>query len=177
MKKFISLVLALIIALSASAVAFAAGTFECGVCHAVFADEKAYTAHMNSGCLEQYKDCQYCGAKVANENIEAHEADCPKGSGSCEYCGEDYATQADYAKHKESECKLINAVGEDVAKIIIKVIDFFKGIDWNDIFGKIGDFIGGIDFGGIVDQIKPVFEKIVNFIKDAAGNIELPAAA
>ncbi len=176
MKKFVSILLALIIALSASAVAFAAA-YECEVCLAVFADEKAYSAHMNSGCLEQYKDCPYCAAKVAEDNLEAHMADCPKGAGSCKYCGESYDTQADYEAHKANDCKLVTTVGEKAADIIIKVLDFIKGIDWEGLLGKVTDALGSIDLGGIVEKIKPVLEKVVNFIKDNIGEIELPAAA
>lgn len=177
MKKFVSILLALIIALSASAVAFAASQYECGICQAVFADEKAYTAHMNSGCLEEYKDCPYCPAKVHAGNLDAHIADCPKGAGSCKYCGEGYATQGEYASHIENDCKLVTTVGKDVADIIVKVLDFLKGVDWEGLLGKVTDALGSIDLGGIVEKIKPVFEKIVAFITDAVGEVELPVAA
>ncbi len=176
MKKFVSIILALIIALSASAVAFAAA-YECDVCQAVFADEKAYTAHMNSGCLEQYKDCPYCAAKVGEANLDAHIADCPKGSGSCKYCGEGYATQGEYASHIENDCKLVTTVGKDVADIIVKVLDFLKGVDWEGLLGKVTDALGSIDLGGIVEKIKPAFEKVIGFAKDNLGDIELPVAA
>ncbi len=176
MKKFVSLLLALIIALSVSVVAFAAA-YECGECHAVFATAELLAAHENSTCLEQYKDCQYCGAKVAKDNLANHEADCPKGAGSCKYCGESYATQADYEAHKANDCKLVTTVGEQVADIIIKVVDFLKGVDWEGLLGKVTDALGSIDLGGIVEKVKPVFEKVVAFITENVGEIELPVAA
>ncbi len=176
MKKFVSVLLALIIALSVSVVGFAAA-YECGECHAVFATAELLAAHENSTCLEQYVDCQYCGAKVPNDKRADHEADCPKGAGECKYCGESYATQADYEAHKANDCKLVTAVGEKAADIIIKVLDFIKGIDWEGLLGKVKDALGSIDLGGIVEKIKPVFEKIINFLKDALADVELPVAA
>lgn len=177
MKKFVSVLLALIIALSVSVVGFAASQFECGVCQAVFADEKAYTAHMNSGCLEEYKDCPYCAAKVHADKLSEHKADCPKGAGECKYCGESYATQGAYEAHIADECKLVKTVGKDVADILIKVLDFLKGIDWEGLLGKITDALGSINLDGIVEKIKPVLEKVINFLKDALANVELPEAA
>ena len=176
MKKFVSILLALIIALSVSVVAFAAA-YECGECHAVFKTAELLAAHENSTCLEQYKDCPYCEAKVANDNLDAHVADCPKGAGDCKYCGESYATQGEYAAHIESECKLTTTVGVKVADIIVKVLDFLKGVDWEGLLGKVTDALGSIDLGGIVEKIKPAFEKVIGFAKDNLGNIELPVAA
>ena len=176
MKKFVSLLLALIIALSVSVVGFAAA-YECGECHAVFATAELLAAHENSTCLEQYKDCQYCGAKVAKDNLADHEADCPKGAGECKYCGESYATQADYEAHKANDCKLVTTVGEKVADILIKILDFLKGVDWEGLLGKVTDALGSIDLGGIVEKIKPAFEKVIGFVKDNIGDIELPVAA
>ena len=177
MKKFVSLLLALIIALSASAVGFAASNYECGVCFAVFGDQESYSAHINSGCLEQYKDCQYCAAKVAEANLEAHEETCPKGAGECKYCGAGYANQKAYTSHLENDCKLVATVGKDVADILLKVLDFIKGIDWEGLLGKVTDALGSIDLGGIVEKIKPAFEKVIGFVKENLGDIELPAAA
>ena len=177
MKKFVSIVLALIIALSVSVVAFAASQFECGICHAVFAEEKTYTAHMNSGCLEEYKDCPYCEARVSNDYLDAHVATCPKGAGSCEYCGEGYANQAEYEEHLDSECKLVTTVGKDVADVLLKIVDFLKGVDWEGLLGKVTDALGSIDLGGIVEKVKPAFEKVVSFVSENIGEIELPVAA
>ncbi|MBR3819194.1 MAG: hypothetical protein IKJ41_08630 [Clostridia bacterium] len=177
MKKFVSLLLALIIALSVSVVGFAASNYECGVCFAVFGDEKSYSAHMNSGCLEQYKDCPYCAAKVAEANLEAHKATCPKGAGECKYCGAGYANQEAYAAHLENDCKLVTTVGKDVADILIKILDFLKGVDWEGLLGKVTDALGSIDLGGIVEKIKPAFEKVIGFVTENLGDIELPVAA
>lgn len=176
MKKFLAILFSLIFALSATTVAFASEadlTCDAEGCHAKLADEKAYTAHINGGCLVLFKSCTYCGARVANDKLAAHEEACPKGAGSCEYCGEAYDTQADYKAHKDSECKMINTVGsEDAAKVVNKVIDVIKGIDWEDLGNKVVDAVKGIDFEGIIAKIKPIFEKIVAFITEAIGEAE-----
>lgn len=172
MKKFLAILFSLIFALSATTVAFAAD-FVCTECHAVLESQKALDAHNNGGCLKQFKACQYCSSKIATANLEAHEADCPKGAGSCEYCGEAYDTQAEYAAHKDSDCKMINTVGsEDTAKIVNKVIDVVKGIDWEGLGNKVVDAVKGIDFEGIIAKIKPIIEKVVAFITDAIGAAE-----
>lgn len=177
MKKFVSLLLALIIALSVSVVGFAAA-YECSECHAVFATAELLAAHENSTCLEQYKDCQYnCGAKVALDKLADHEANCPKGAGECKYCGASYATQAEYEAHLENDCKLVTTVGKDVADILIKILDFLKGVDWEGLLGKVTDALGSIDLGGLVEKIKPAFEKVVAFLSENLGDIELPVAA
>ncbi len=40
-----------------------------------------------------------------------------------------------------------------------------SSIDFGEIFGKVKDFIGGIDLGGIVEKLKPVLDKLVDFFK------------
>ena len=173
MKKFVSVLLAVIIALSVSVVAFAENTeYFCSTCQAVFGNEKDFKNHQLTGCLEQYKKCSYCEAVVSAANLEEHQKDCPKGAGSCKYCGEGYETLGDYEEHIANECWLVGLVGKDVADVIIKVIDFLKGVDWEGLFGKVSGVVSGIDLGGIVDTIKPVFEKIIGFVGE---KVELPA--
>lgn len=183
MKKFVSIVLALIIALSVSVVAFAESEFECSICQAVFSDEKGLSAHLNSGCLEQYENCPYCDARVHEYNVAEHIADCPKGAGSCKYCGEGYATQGEFDAHISAdengniECKLVSIFGVKGADIIIKIVDFLKGVDWEGLLGKVTDALGSIDLGGIVEKIKPAFEKVISFVSENIGEVELPVAA
>ncbi len=175
MKKFVSLLLAVIIALSASVVAFAwedNTTLFCDRCQQVFDNEKAFNSHKLSGCLETYDKCPYCEAVVSKSNLDEHIHDCPKGAGSCKYCGESYATQGDYEDHIANDCWLVGLVGVKVADVIIKIVDFLKGVDWEGLFGKVSDVVSGIDLGGVIDTIKPVFEKIIGFIGE---KVELPA--
>lgn len=174
MKKFLSLVLALVMAFSVATVGFAGlADLTCDSCLAKLPDEKAYNAHVNGGCLIDFKTCQYCASKVATDNLEAHELECPKGAGKCEYCNEAYDNQADYAAHKASECKMINTVGsEDTAKVVDKVLDFLADVDWKGLADKVVDAVKGIDFEGIIAKIKPIIEKIVAFVSEAAGEIK-----
>ena len=177
MKKFLSLVLALVMALSVTVVGFAdLANLTCDSCLAKLSDEKAYNAHINGGCLIDFKACQYCTAKVATNDLGAHELECPKGAGKCEYCNEAYDNQADYAAHKAGECKMINTVGsEDTAKIVDKVLDFLADVDWKGLADKVVDAVKGIDIGGLVAKIKPIVEKIVAFVTDAVGEIDIKA--
>lgn len=176
MKKFVSVLLAVIIALSVSVVAFAEvpenNEYFCSACQAVFGNEKDFKNHLLTGCLEQYKKCPYCEAVVSKANLEEHQKQCPKGAGSCKYCGESFATEGDFDKHIATDCWLVGLVGKDVADVIIKIVDFLKGVDWEGVIGKVSDVVSGIDLGGIVDTIKPVFEKIIGFIGE---KVELPA--
>lgn len=173
MKKFLAIVFALIFALSACTVAFASeADLTCESCKAKLVDAKAYAAHVNGGCLIDFKDCPYCSARVATANLDAHKADCPKGAGKCEYCDAAYDTQADYEAHKK-ECKMITTVGsEDAAKIVDKIIEALKSVDWAELANKVVDAVKSIDLEGIIAKVKPIIEKVVGFV----GEIELPAA-
>lgn len=178
MKKFLAVFFSVLFALSVTTVAFAgAEDLTCDACYEVLGSEKDYTAHVSGGCLKQFKACSYCEAKVRYadvdgtevDNFKNHELACPKGAGTCEFCGKDYATQADYAVHKESECKVTDAIGDKipVATIFDKVVEAIKGVDWAGLLGKVGDALKGIDLGGIVEKIKPILEKVIEFIKGA----------
>lgn len=160
MKKFLAIVFALIFALSACTVAFAAD-YECETCHAVLASEKDLTAHKNGGCLVDFKDCQYCAAKVATDNLEAHEAECPKGASTCEKCG---AALANVAAADAHECDTKD-VAENVAD---KVIDALKEVDWKALADKVVEAVKGINFDEIVAKIKPLVEKVVELVKGFA---------
>lgn len=170
MKKFLAVFFSVLFALSVTTVAFAGeDNLTCDSCYEVLGTKEAYNKHVSGGCLVDFEPCKYCGGNIANANLEAHELACPKGAGTCEFCGKDYATQADYAAHKESECKVTGAIGDKipVATIFDKVVEAIKGVDWSGIFGKIGDALKGIDLGGIVEKIKPILEKVIEFIKGA----------
>ncbi len=160
MKKFLAIVFSLIFALSACTVAFAAD-YECETCHAVLASEKDLTAHKNGGCLVNFKDCQYCAAKVATENLDAHEAECPKGATSCDKCGAALKNQAAKADHT---CDT-----KDVAENVLgKVVDALGKVDWKGLANKVVDAVKGIDFEGLIAKIKPLIEKVVDLVKGAA---------
>ncbi|MBE6820033.1 MAG: hypothetical protein E7516_03180 [Ruminococcaceae bacterium] len=162
MKKFLAIVFALIFALSACTVAFAgADDLTCDTCLAKLADEKAYNAHVNGGCLVDFKACQYCEAKVATANLEAHEAECPKGASACDKCGADLANKAAADAHECAPADIAN-------NVLDKAIDALKNVDWADVANKIVDAVKGIDFEGIIAKIKPIFEKVVELVKGFA---------
>ena len=177
MKKFLAIVFALIFALSACTVAFAdAAVWTCPEegCKAVLSTQALYDAHVNGGCLVKFTDCEYCEARVARTDIDAHIASCPKYSETCEYCTAEFDKKADYDAH---ECEVLNTVeNEDVAGVVgdaieavknidwedvlAKVIDFISGIDFEGLIGKVSDLLGGIDFEGLIAKIKPYFESL-----------------
>ena len=160
MKKFLAIVFTLIFALSACTVAFAAD-FECETCHAVLASQKDLDAHKNGGCLVDFKTCQYCAAKVATDNLAAHEAECPKGASTCDKCGANLATQADAKAH--------TCATEDVANNVLdKVVDALKEVDWKSLADKVVGAVKGIDFEGLIAKIKPLVEKVVELVKGFA---------
>ncbi len=100
MKKFLAIVFSLIFALSACTVAFAAAQYECTACHAILADQKAFDAHNNGGCLVLFTTCEYCNVTVATENANAHTTVCPKAYADCKYCGIEYH-KANLAAHEK----------------------------------------------------------------------------
>lgn len=168
MKKFLAILFSLIFALSATTVAFAdASNLTCDTCLAKLGDEKAYNAHINGGCLIDFKECQYCDVKVAKDNIDAHELECPKGASKCDKCGAELANKA--AAEAHTSCAI-----EDLAKNVVnKLIDALKEVDWKEVGDKIVDTVKGIDFEGIIAKIKPIFEKIIAFVTEAIESAEV----
>lgn len=163
MKKFLSIVLALVMALSVATAGFAAAAYTCESCYEVFATEALYTAHTSGGCLVDFGKCQYCSAKVATDNLTTHEANCPDGATTCDYCGEDFATAGEYDAHIDA-CKEAY-MNIPVASILNTVVEAVKNIDWEDVFGQIKDAISGIDFEGIIAEIQPIVEKVVAYVQ------------
>ncbi len=114
MKKFFAIVFALIFALSACTVAFAAYT--CESCKASLADEKAYKAHINGACKVDFKTCEYCSETIYKDNVEAHNAVCPEKAKQeadkdtenvkhvCEVCATVFTNRTDYMAHMNSGC-------------------------------------------------------------------------
>ncbi len=129
MKKFTSIVLALVIALSVATVAFAAtSVYTCPACGAIVEGEKEFNTHLEKTCPEvgsegKLKECPYEGCDAA------------------------FKIQAEYDKHLEI-CYF-----KPEPSIADKVSDFIAGIDFKEVFGKVTDFLGGIDFAGIIEKV------------------------
>ena len=152
MKKFLSLLLAVVLVCSMATIALAADgqPNTCPYCKTfTTTDEVAYNAHISGGCNIKYRPCKYgCGAGFSAENLAAHEAVCPEGSATCDYCGKTYSPVKAYDDHlaacKESH---LNIPAD-------KVGDTIKGLDWNGIITKIVDF-----FASIIEKITSLFAK------------------
>lgn len=150
MKKFLSLVLALVLVCSMATVAFAATAQvnTCPYCKTFStSDELEYNAHISGGCNVKYRPCQYgCGAGFSEENLAAHEAICPEGSATCEYCGVTFSPVKSYDDHLAAcKEKHLNIPAD-------KFGDAIKGVNWNDIITKIVDF-----FSGLIEKVLGLF--------------------
>ncbi len=151
MKKFLSVLLAIVLVCAMATVALAADqTNTCPYCKTyTTADQVAYNAHISGGCNVKYRACQYgCGAGFSAENLAAHEAVCPEGSATCDYCGNTFSPVKSYDDHlaacKESH---LNIPAD-------KFGDAIKGLNWNEIITKIVDF-----FQTIVEKLTGLFNK------------------
>lgn len=150
MKKLTAIVLALVIALSAATVAFAAtSVYTCPACGDVIEGEKEFNTHLEKTCPVvgsegKYKECPYDG------------------------CDAKFKSQEEYDKHLEI------CFYKPEPTIADKVSDFIAGIDIKEVFGKVTDFLGGIDFAGILAKVVGFIGGIdFSGIIDKIGSIEL----
>lgn len=150
MKKFLSIVLALVLVCSMATVAFAAvaQTNTCPFCGLEIADEAEYNLHITKDCNKKYRACKWeCGAGFSTDEAKAaHEDICPFGSAKCDYCGETFSPVQAYNDHlaacKESHLNIpADKFGETI-----------KGFDWNGLIAKIIDF-----FSGLIEKIVGLF--------------------
>ena len=155
MKKFLSLVLALVLVCSMATVAFAAQTITCPYCNEFSTTSEAeYNLHISEGvegnCLVKYHACQYgCGKGFVDS--AAHERVCPEGSATCDYCGETFCPVGKYDDHlaacKEKHFNIpFDKIGDSIA-------NFLTSTNWNDIITKI------------VGAFQTIVEKISGLIK------------
>lgn len=150
MKKLTAIVLALVIALSAATVAFAAtSVYTCPACGDVIEGEKEFNTHLEKTCPVvgsegKYKECPY------------------------DECTAKFKSQEEYDKHLEI------CFYKPEPTIADKVSDFIAGIDFKEVFGKVTDFLGGIDFAGILAKVVGFIGGIdFSGIIDKIGSIEL----
>lgn len=155
MKKFLSLVLALVLVCSMATVALAAQTITCPYCEEFSTtDEAAYNLHITEGiednCLVKYHACKYGCGKGFND-AAAHERVCPEGSATCDYCGETFCPVGKYDDHlaacKEKHFNIpFDKIGDSIA-------NFLTSTNWNDIVGKV------------VGAFQTIIEKISGLVK------------
>lgn len=160
MKKFLSIILAVVFIFSTATVAFAA-TNKCPYCETEIADETVYNAHIAGECDFKYRACQYgCGAGFSTEELlSAHEAKCPEFTADCEYCGETIVSKNAYDEHVAACKEEYNSIPAD------KIVDTVKGIDWEGIAGKVVSVVKSIDFAEISEQVGSVVAKVITFLK------------
>lgn len=152
MKKFLSIVLALVCVFSTATVAFAS-TNICPYCEETFTDESEYNKHL-ADCDGFFRVCQYgCGADFATpEELAIHEGVCLEFVGECDYCGEEVLTKNAFDAHVEV-CKE-KYLGIPVHKIMKflqetdlyeKIIGGIYGVladlPYNDVFGFIFEYL------------------------------------
>ena len=154
MKKFLSVVLAIVCIFSTATIAFAS-TNVCPYCKETFVDEAEYTDHL-ANCDGFFRKCQYgCGADFATvEELEAHEGVCLEFVGECDYCGDKVLTKNAFDAHV-AICK--------VKYCSIPVHKIMKFLQETDLYEKI---IGGL-FGLLADiPYNDVFSAIFGVKED-----------
>lgn len=156
MKKFLSIVLAVVFVFSMATVAFAeegvSYTYTCDRCQGVMTDSAVYTAHIHADVCATCPHCKFGFATA--EEVEAHKGDCRLFTGTCDYCGESVTTENDFNAHVEvCKAKYFNI---PLYKITSAIEDFFRTTNWNDIINKIVD----------------AFDTVAGFIGDAIPTIQ-----
>lgn len=164
MKKFLSIVLALVFVLASATVAFAS-TNTCPYCHETFKNEREYNDHL-ADCDGFFRACPYEGCDADFHTIEEYEYHigvCLEFVGECDYCGAKVRTNNAFNAHV-AECKVKYCgipvhkifkmiMGVDYDNIIDKVLGFIEGINMNDIFVKVFELAEkGVHLG--VDKLK-----------------------
>ena len=111
MKKALAIVMALVIALSMSAMAFAETPNKCGKCSSTFTDNDAFAAHVreckgttapSTEAAEVNKVvCHLCNNVFANENAFNDHLDvCCKTHNVCPKCSQSFADENAYNDHR-----------------------------------------------------------------------------
>ncbi|MBQ8944443.1 MAG: hypothetical protein IJ050_08085 [Clostridia bacterium] len=151
MKKFLSVMFAVMFIFSAMSVAADAWSTSCPYCGATFSSEDAYAEHMNKF---NHTDGHYITCPYTGDDYE--------GGG----CGEKFSTKAAYDVHVIT-CKHkgdYTGLGYLKNVVLKQIIDAVKGVDWGSLFGGIVSvvkaLVKGIDFGELWNTIKGSFKYI-----------------
>ena len=163
MKKFLSIVLALVCVFSTATIAFASAN-TCPYCDETYKDEAAYNAHL-ANCDGYFRSCPYkCGADFATEEaLEAHKGVCLEYKGECDYCGAVVLTKNAFDAHV-AECSE-KYLGIPVHKILKALQEF----DYEGIFGKVFGFLADFGWNGIFEKVFDVVEDGVHLgVKELA---------
>ncbi len=164
MKKFLSIVLALVCILSTATVAFAS-TNTCPYCNETYKNEAAYNKHL-ANCDGYFRDCQYeCGADFATEEeLKIHEGICLEFEGECDYCGEIVVTRNAFDAHV-AECK-----GKYLSIPVHKIMKFLEETDlYEKIFGGLFGLLKDIPYNKVFGTIFEYLEKGIHIgVKEIA---------
>ena len=164
MKKFLSIMLALVCILSTATIAFASSNM-CPYCEEKYDNEAEYNQHLLD-CDGYFRNCPYeCGADFATvEELEIHIGVCLEFEGECDYCGAIVVTNNKFNAHV-AECK-VKYCGIPVHKIMkfLQELDFYETViggifgaladlPYNDVFSTIFEYLEkGVHLG--VDELK-----------------------
>ena len=148
MKKFLSVVLAIVCIFSTATIAFAS-TNVCPYFKETFVDEAEYTDHL-ANFDGFFRKCQYgSGADFATvEELERHEGLCLEFVGECDYCGDFVLTRNAFEAHV-ALCK--------VKYCSIPVHKIMKFLQETDLYEKV---LGGL-FGLLADL---PYNKVFSFV-------------
>lgn len=151
MKKFLSVMFAVMFIFSAMSVAADAWSTSCPYCGATFTSEDAYAEHMNkfNHTDGHYITCPYTGSDYVDGG-----------------CGEKFSTKAAYDVHVAT-CKHngdYTTFGYIKNVIVADIIASLKKVDWGSLLGGIVSIVKalfkGVDFGELVSVFKHIFSSI-----------------
>ena len=151
MKKFLSVMFAVMFIFSAMAVAANAWETSCPYCGAKFSSEDAYAEHMNkfNHTDGHYITCPYTGSDYVDGG-----------------CGEKFSTKAAYDVHVAT-CKHngdYTTMGYLKNVILADIVASLKNVDWGSLLGGIVSIVKalfkGVNFGELVSVFKHIFSSI-----------------
>lgn len=175
MKKFLSVVLALIFVFSGVTVAFAVDN-SCPVCGEEFTAKKygsadkaetAFNDHIKGGCQGKVYACKFaCGAEFSSEaNCKTHERSCLEyDGGSCKKCGTLYKTYGDELDHKCGDDE--NNAADQAAD---KVVSLIESINWKEVVKTVETLIKKMNVEKTVKDITPLLKNIMELFMSLVG--------
>lgn len=198
MKKALAIVMALVIALSMSAMAFAAAQ-TCEACGKTFDNEMAYSDHLKScsAAAALKKTCGFCNSTFgSDEALLEHQKTCSKNTTTttekktdpnkvyCDVCENYFANEGEYVKHLAlcndklcPKCKRTfadeKAYNEHVAACTYGDQKDYVDLTIKDILTMIIDLVK--TNAGQWDAIESVVIRLVDFIENIGTGL-IPAA-
>ena len=180
MKKALAIVMALVIALSMSAMAFAADA-KCGNCGSIFTDDAALHTHLKDckPAAANKVQCGLCNNVFENENAFNDHLDvCYKTHNVCLKCNQNFADENAYNDHIAictygDEKDYINLTLKDLLTMIIDLVKVNAG-QWDAIESvviRLVDFVENMG-KGLVSQAE--VEGAVADLEAELANFSIP---